>query len=78
VYGSEEIAAVLQRRGDLEEACLNTLKRSMTEMGLKSRVSKAFKPTTTSADPTKKPAPHVLDRDFEAAAPNTKWVTDIT
>jgi putative transposase len=50
----------------------------MTEMGLKSRVSKAFKPTTTSADPTKKPAPHVLDRDFEAAAPNTKWVTDIT
>lgn len=50
----------------------------MREMGLKSRVSKAFVPTTTQTDPTKRPAPNVLDRDFTATKPNQKWVTDIT
>jgi hypothetical protein len=44
-------------------------------MGLKSRVSKAFRPTTTQTDPTKRPAPNVLDRDFTATRPNQKWVT---
>jgi putative transposase len=47
-------------------------------MGLKSRVSKTFTPTTMQADPTKRPAPNTLDRDFTAVAPNQKWVTDIT
>ena len=50
----------------------------MQEMGLKSKVAKAFKPTTTQADPTKQPAENRLDRDFTAVAPNRKWVTDIT
>ena len=50
----------------------------MRELGLKSRVSKAFTPTTTKADPTKEPAPNTLDRDFTATAPNQKWVADIT
>ena len=50
----------------------------MRELGLKSRIAKAFTPTTTQADPTKQPAPNKLDRDFTAAAPNRKWVTDIT
>ena len=78
IYGSEKIAAELERRDDMERACVNTVKRAMREMGLKSRVSKKFRPTTTTADPSKKPAPNVLDREFEAVAPNTKWVTDIT
>ena len=47
-------------------------------MGLKSRVCKRFKPTTTQTDPTKQPAENTLDRDFTADAPNRKWVTDIT
>jgi putative transposase len=50
----------------------------MRELGLASRVSKAFTPTTTQADPTKSPAPNRLDRDFTATRPNQKWVTDIT
>ena len=29
-------------------------------------------------DPSKKPVPNVLDRDFTASAPNRKWVADIT
>lgn len=78
VYGSHKIARELARREDLESACRNTVARAMREMGLASRVSKAFTPTTTQSDPTKQPAPNTLDRDFSAERPNQKWVTDIT
>ena len=78
VYGSHKIAKELAERDDLEAACRNTVARAMRELGLKSRVSKAFTPTTTKADPTREPAPNTLDRDFTAVAPNQKWVTDIT
>jgi putative transposase len=78
IYGSFKIARELARRDDLESACRNTVARAMGEMGLASRVSKAFTPTTTKNDPTKQPAPNVLDRDFAAEKPNQKWVTDIT
>jgi len=78
IYGSVKLAKVLQQRQDLEVACRNTIARAMREMGLKSRVSKAFTPTTTQADPTQQPAPNTLDRDFTADAPDRKWVTDIT
>ncbi len=50
----------------------------MRDLGLSSRVRKGFTPTTTKSDPTKRPAPNVLDRDFTADVPNRKWVTDIT
>jgi putative transposase len=78
IYGSAKIVEELQRRDDLETACRNTVSRAMQELGLTSRVSKAFTPTTTQADPTKRSAPNTLDRDFTAEAPNRKWVTDIT
>ncbi len=78
IYGSGKIAQELAASAGLETACRNTVARAMREMGLASRVSKAFTPTTTQADPTKQPAPNVLDRDFTASRPNEKWVTDIT
>jgi putative transposase len=78
VYGSHKIARELARRDDLERACRNTVARAMREMGLSSRVSKAFTPTTTHSDPTKQAAPNKLERDFTAERPNQKWVTDIT
>jgi putative transposase len=78
IYGSGKIAQELAQRDDLEQACRNTVARAMREMGLKSRISQAFTPTTTQADPTKSPAPNTLDRDFTAERPNEKWVTDIT
>lgn len=78
IYGSAKIAKELAKSDELETACRNTVARAMREMGLKSRVSKAFVPTTTQTDPTKQPAPNVLDRDFTATRPNQKWVTDIT
>lgn len=78
IYGSGKITKELAERDDLETACRNTVARAMREMGLASRISKAFTPTTTQADPTKQPAPNLLERDFTATRPNQKWVTDIT
>jgi putative transposase len=78
IYGSAKIARELAQQDELETACRNTVARAMREMGLKSRVSQAFTPTTTQADPTKAPAPNTLERDFTAKRPNEKWVTDIT
>jgi putative transposase len=78
IYGSYKVAEVLQKREDLETACRNTVAAAMREMGLKSRICRRFKPTTTQTDPTKQPAENKLDRNFTADAPNRKWVTDIT
>lgn len=78
IYGSAKIARELAECAELETACRNTVARAMREMGLTSRISKAFTPTTTQADPTKSPAPNRLERDFTAQRPNEKWVTDIT
>lgn len=78
IYGSYKIAQELAESDRLETACRNTVARAMRELGLKSRVVKGFTPTTTQADPTKRPAPNTLDRDFTAEKPNQKWVTDVT
>ena len=78
IYGSYKIADQLGKDARLEAACRNTVASAMREMGLKSRVSKKFTPTTTVSDPSKIPAPNILDQTFTAAAPNQKWVTDIT
>ena len=76
IYGSYKIAEVMQADDDLETACRNTVASAMREIGLKSRVSKKFTPTTTVADPTKRPADNILSQDFSADAPDRKWVTD--
>jgi putative transposase len=78
IYGSWKIADVLRRRDDLESACRNTVADAMRTLGLKSRVCKTFKPVTTQADPSKRPAANLLNREFTADAPDRKWVTDIT
>ena len=78
IYGSQKIAQELKSRDDLESACRNTVAAAMREMGLKSRVSKRFRPTTTQSDPSKQPAANILEQEFTATRPNEKWVTDIT
>jgi len=78
IYGSWKITEVINQREELESACRNTVLKAMRELGLKSRVCKAFKPTTTHSDPSKRPALNLLDQNFVADQPNRKWVTDIT
>lgn len=78
IYGSRKIVRALDQHDQLESACRNTVSKAMRQLGLRSCVAKTFKPTTTQADPTKIPAPNVLDQDFQADGPDRKWVTDIT
>lgn len=78
IYGSYKIAEKLKSGDGLESACRNTVAKAMQDLGIKSRVSGKFKPTTTETDPRKKPAPNILAQDFKADAPNQKWVADIT
>ena len=78
IYGSYKIAEVMQSDDQMENACRNTVAAAMRELGLRSKVAKKFKPTTTVVDPTKRPADNVLAQVFTADAPNRKWVTDIT
>ena len=78
VYGSQKIARELRQRDDLERACRNTVAAAMRELGLRSRIRQSFTPTTTQVDPTREPAPNLLNRDFSASAPNRKWAADIT
>ena len=78
IYGSQKVAEVLGERDELESACRNTVAATMRQLGLTSCVCKAFKPTTTQADPSKQPAENKLAQDFTADEPNRKWVTDIT
>lgn len=47
-------------------------------MSLKCKVSRRFRPTTTVADPSKRPAANLLNQEFKAVRPTEKWVGDIT
>lgn len=78
IYGSPKIAEKLKSDASRETACRNTVAKAMQDLGIKSRVSRKFTPTTTVSDPSKKPAPNILAQDFKADAPNRKWVADIT
>ena len=68
IYGSLKIASNA-RAADLESACRNTVAQARRELGLKSRIAKAFTPTTTQSDPSKFPAPNELAR-LQGTAPN--------
>jgi len=66
---------------DLQEAdeavSEKRVRRLMGEEGLRGKSPKRFKQTTNS-DHTNPIAANVLDRDFTAAAPNHRWVSDTT
>jgi len=78
IYGSRKIAEAIEQQDQLRSICRNTVSKAMREMSLRSCVAKTFKPTTTQADPSKTPAPNVLNQDFQTDDPDQKWVTDIT
>ena len=52
--------------------------RLMREHDLQSRKRRRFRVVTTDSNHRHPVAPNVLERDFEASAPNLKWLADIT
>lgn len=75
-YGSPRVYRWLRDVGvkvsEKRVACL------MAENGLVGRPGRAPIPRTTIADPDAAASPNLLNRDFTAAQPDEKWVTDIT
>jgi putative transposase len=57
---------------DLESACRNTVAKAMRQLGLQSRVTKAFKPITTQTDLTKKPGTQQTESRFPSRRPRSQ------
>jgi putative transposase len=75
-YGSPRIHAYLRRKG-----CFcgrNRVARLMHQHQIVARKAHRNHPTTTQQCPGAKIAPNRLNREFSAASPNQKWVSDIT
>ena len=73
VYGSPRIHAVLQARG--AHCSRKRVARLMQQLGLSAQAKRSRKPTTKS-DLGARFAPNLLNREFSAQEPNSKWVTD--
>jgi transposase InsO family protein len=52
--------------------------RVMRQHGLQSHKRRRFRVVTTDSKHAHPVAPNVLERDFEATAPNRKWLADLT
>ena len=76
VYGSPRIHAVLAEQGI--HVGRKRVVRLMQALGLSALPKKSRPPQRTTSDPRARFAPNILNRDFTAEAPNTKWVTDCT
>ena len=76
VYGADKIWAQLNREGIRVARC--TVERLMRDMGISgARRGRAFKVTTRSDERQHRPD-DLVDRQFQAPAPNRLWVADIT
>ena len=76
LYGRRKMTAYLRRQGHRVAAC--TVDRLMRDEGLCGVIRGRKHRTTIAGGKDSRRAPDLLDRDFTAAAPNRKWVTDFT
>lgn len=75
VYGSPRIHAVLKEQG--VHCARKRVARLMREQGINAKPRRR-KMKTTDSQHNNPVAPNLLQRDFTADAPNTKWVADMT
>jgi len=77
VYGSLKITRELHHRH--LKVNRKTIARLMQRLGIRSKVGRKFRVTTTDSDHANPIAPNTLDQNFaSAAAPNRVWGADIT
>lgn len=74
-YGSPRVHAELRAKG--RRVGRKRVERLMRKNGIQARRKRHFRRTTDS-NHTQPIAPNILARQFEAAAPNRAWVTDVT
>jgi putative transposase len=76
VYGARKVWLELNRQGVAVARC--TVERLMRELGIGgARASRKRPRTTLPGDPADRPS-DLLERCFDAPAPNRRWVADIT
>ena len=76
VYGARKVWLELNREGVAVARC--TVERLMRDLGISGVRGRQKKPrTTVPGDPADRPS-DLLDRCFDAVAPNRRWVADIT
>ena len=76
VYGSPRLCLALNAQG--EEVCENTVASIMKQRQIRAKRKRKFVPTTTDSAHQQPVADNVLDRQFNAELPNTRWAADIT
>jgi transposase InsO family protein len=76
IYGSPRIYIELKEQG--VDVCLNTVAKYMRQEQIRSKVKRPFRLLTTDSDHPFPVAANLLQREFEAAAPDRKWCCDIT
>ena len=76
IYGSPRIYIELKEQG--VDVCLNTVAKYMRQERIRSKVKRPFRLLTTDSDHPFPVAANLLQREFEAAAPDRKWCCDIT
>jgi transposase InsO family protein len=75
-YGSPRITVELKESGVC--VCENTVAKYMRETGVFVKPRRRFVPRTTDSNHAHPIAPNVLNREFNAMAPNRKWACDLT
>ena len=75
LYGRRKMTAFLRRQGLAVAHC--TVHRLMRELGMNG-VRRGKRPRTTIPGKNDQRAGDLLDRDFTAATPNSRWVADFT
>jgi len=75
-YGSPKITHMLHLEG--LSPTERTVSKYMSELELRSCVSRKFKVTTTDSNHDYAIAPNTLNQQFETQRPNQVWVADIT
>jgi putative transposase len=75
-YGSPRVCRDLQDWG--EHCSENRVARLMSKAQLRARARRRRLPIDVGLRPEHTIAPNVLDRQFDAAGPNKKWVADFT
>jgi putative transposase len=76
VYGARKVWLQLRREGIEVARC--TVERLMKELGIAGASAGRKKPRTTVPGAVGERPADLLERDFTAAAPNRRWVADIT
>jgi putative transposase len=76
IYGAPRVHAELRAAG--ERHGRKRIARLMHAAGLVGASRRRGGPITTRRDKQARPAPDLVDRDFQAAGPNQLWVADIT